>query len=874
MKSRNVAVRFSNWLLGKIYDEGTCSEIEGDLIELYNSRVEAKGRTKASLLYLWDAILSVRNIGLKKKRKSFNQFPINPIAMLRNIVKVALRSLKKDAVFSGINILGLTIGITCSMFLFLYIMDELSYDRYHRQSKNIYRVITHFKDASSEFTWPGAEMPLAEALRNNYPQVKNAASFRRIPEEFYQYGDKRFLAHGFYMADPQVFQVFDYKFLYGDPTTALKSPRSMVLTESVARRYFTIPESALDQSLKTEKGEEFKITGIIQDVPLNSHFRFNGLITENNELSTDWLAIGAYTYMVLQEGYNPLDFHKELKKLVQEKVAPAFDKAGLNIEHELQPITDIHLHSKIAMEESTSGDLSYLYTFGVVAFFLITIACINYMNLATGRSLNRAKEIGVRKVLGSQRSAIVYQFLLETVMLSVLSLVISFVLIALLLPSFNTLAGKQLEYSYVFQPNSLLILISLMVFIGVVGGSYPALYLSDFNPSLVLKGKFRAKGGSLIFRKSLVVTLFAISIFMLFSTLVVFNQLKYMKSQSLGFDTQKVFRLDLTQQMIQGRSVLVEKLKQLPGIGNVADANSSPGKIPGKLVFSVPDDSGQMTDKTLNSISATWDFVKTMGMTIVEGRDFSRDVPADQKEGVLVNETFAKLMGWKDPIGKKFFQKLNGSFGDVPHTVVGVIRDFNQRALKSRIEPLIIKFGSFNQYVFIRYNGDVRETLASVEKVFKEIYPDHAFVYNFLDQDFNTQYKSDETRGRIFTIFSALSIFISCLGLIGFTAFTIERRLKEISIRKVSGASISSLWILISADFFILVLIGIVIASPPAYYFTSRWLQNFAYKIALESQWVTFLSVVVFTFFITLLTILFHVYRAASLNPVQVLKNE
>jgi putative ABC transport system permease protein len=873
MSKRHWPIRFSNWLLGKIYDEDRYSEIEGDLIELYQDRAEAKGPMKASFLYLWDAILSIRNISLKKKRRSLSEFPINPIAMLRNIFKVALRSLKKDAVFSGINILGLTIGITCSMLLCVYILDELSYDRYHRQSKNIYRVITHFKDASSEYTWPGAEMPLARTLRSNYPQVKKAASFRGIPEEFYQYEDRRFLEK-FYMADQEVFQIFDYKFLYGDPASALTRPQSMVLTESVARRYFTILESALDQSLKNEKGVEFKITGIIQDVPLNSHFRFTGLISENNEFSDNWLAIGAYTYMVLPDDYNPADFNKEFEKLVKEKVAPTFDKAGLKITHALQPITDIHLYSKIAMEQSTAGDISYLYIFGIIAFFLITIASINYMNLATGRSLNRVKEIGIRKVLGSKRSTLIYQFLFETVILSFISLVVSLVLIYLLLPAFNTLAGKQLTFSYLFQPNVLAVFILLIVFIGVVGGSYPAFYLSGFNPALILKGKLAKNGSNLFLRKGLVVTQFSISIFMLFSTLVVFNQLDYMKSKNLGFDTQKVFRLDLTQQMIKERSVLIDKLKQLPGISAIAEANSSPGKTPAKLVFSVPDNVGQMTEKSLDRISANWDFVNTMGMTIVEGRNFSRDVPSDQKEGILVNETFVKQMGWKDPIGKKLIQKLNGSSGDVPCTVVGVVKDFNQRALYNQIEPLVIMFGSYNQFVFVRYDGAAQQVLASTEKVFKEVYPDQAFVYNFLDQDFNTQYKSDETRGKIFTIFSMLSIFISCLGLMGFTAFTIERRLKEISIRKINGASVRSLLILISSDFFILVLMGIVIAFPLAYYFTSQWLQNFAYKIALESQWITFLSAVAFTFLITLVTILFHVYRAASLNPVLVLKNE
>jgi putative ABC transport system permease protein len=873
MKLPGWLIRFSNWLLRKIYDENLYREIEGDLLELYTDRLESKGRTKASLLYLWDAILSVRNIDLKKKRKSLNEFPINPIAMLKNIVKIALRSLKKDAVFSGINIFGLTIGITCTMLLCLYIMDELSYDRYHKQSKNIYRVITHFKDPSSEFTWPGAEMPLARALRSNYPQVKNAASFRSTPEEFYQYGDRRFLEK-FYMADQEVFQILDYTFLYGDPTSALTKPQSLVLTESVARRYFNTLESALDQSLKNESGVEFKITGIIQDVPLNSHFRFNGLISENNEFADNWLVIGAYTYIVLPDAYNPTDFNKEFEKLVKEKVAPTFDKVGLKIRHELQPIADIHLYSKIAMEQSTSGDISYLYIFGVIAFFLITIACINYMNLATGRSLNRAKEIGVRKVLGSQRSTLIYQFLFETVILSAISLVVSLVLIYLLLPSFNTLAGKQLTYSYIFQPNVLFILISLIIFIGLAGGSYPALYLSSFNPALILKGKLAKKGGNQLFRKSLVVTQFSISIFMLFSTLVVFNQLDYMKSQSLGFDTQKIFRLDLTQQMIKDKSVLIDKLKQVPGISDVAEADSSPGKTPGKLVFSVPDHSGHLTDKSLDRISANWDFVKTMGMTIVEGRDFSRDIVTDQKEGILVNETLVKLMDWKDPIGKKIVQKLNGSAGDVAYTVVGVVKDFNQRALYNQIEPLVITGGSYNQYVFIRYDDGAQHVVASTEKVFKEVYSDHAFVYNFLDQDFNMQYKSDETRGKIFTIFSTLSIFISCLGLIGFTAFTIERRLKEICIRKVSGAGVQSLLILLSTDFFILVLLGIVIAFPLAYYFTSQWLQNFAYKIVLEAQWITFLAVIGFTFLITLLTIVFHVYRAASLNPVSVLKNE
>lgn len=795
--------------------------------------------------------------------------------MLKNLLTISFRSLLKDKAYSIINILGLTIGITCSLLLLMYILDEFSYDRYHKNANNIYRIVSNITEPDNAFTWSATQMPLRDELRDNYPEVKNAVRFAQMNNNIYKKGDTQFPENDFYLADSTVFDMFSFEFISGDPNTAMDNPFSIVLTETIAKKYFENPTEALGQAIQNQQGEEFKITGIIKDVPLNSHFRFSGLVSRNTrpQFQGAWGGFGVFTYIQLPEGYNLSKMNASLDKIIKEKVNPVFEQAGVKVQYELQPITRIHLYSKIQDEAEAGGDISYIYIFGVVAAFMLIIACINYINLATARSANRAKEVGIRKVMGSQRNQLITQFIVESVVVAMIALLVSLLLIYILLPAFNTLANKQIEFSYILQQQVILSLLGIVVFTGIIGGSYPAFYLSGFNPVNVLKGKLSVKGGSVYFRKSLVVVQFALSIFMLISTLIVFDQLQYLRNKDLGFDKEQVLRIQLSSgDQIKQAQPLIDKLKQSPDILSVGMANSSPGQRIGKGLFQVEDDEGKMVQRGVDLYGADYDFVKTMGMEIVQGRDFSRDIASDTTYAVLANESMVKRMGWKDPIGRRFTAGDDGGF---EKRVVGVIKDYNQNSLYDPIEPLIILLGKNNNYVFVRTQpGDVNKSIAGIEQAWKEIFPNHTFEFSFLDQDFDSQYKGDQKRSQIFMAFSGLTIMIACLGLLGLAAFTTQQRTKEIGVRKVIGASVKGLVMLVANEFFVLVGIGIVLAFPAAWYFTDSWLQNFAFRIQLNDEWLTFIISGLIAFAITSMTVGYHVIRAALANPVHALRDE
>jgi putative ABC transport system permease protein len=465
------------------------------------------------------------------------------------------------------------------------------------------------------------------------------------------------------------------------------------------------------------------------------------------------------------------------------------------------------------------------------------------------------------------------QFITESVVLALIALVVSLVLIYGLLPLFNQLSNKELPFTYVTQAPVILSLLGVVIFVGVIGGSYPAFYLSGFNPVNVLKGKAAAKGGNALFRKFLVIVQFSISIFMLISTLIVFDQLQFMREKDLGFSRERILRIDLSgDELFRKSSVIAERLRQTPGVVKVGTTGATPGQGIGKNLMKVEDNDGKMTDRGVDLFTADYDFLETMGMTVIEGRNFSRDVSSDTTLAILVNESMVKRMGWKSPIGKKFI------FGGGPNPekqVVGVVKDYHQNSLYDAIEPLIIILRVNNPALVVKTaEGDVRESIASIEKTWNEVNPTYPLEYKFLDQDFDSQYKSDEKRSQIFTAFSILTITIACLGLLGLAAFTTEQRYKEIGIRKVIGASVNGLVMLMSREFFLLVGIGMLLAFPAAWYFTDTWLQNFAYRIALEGEWLTFVVSALLAFVITLITVGFHVVRAASTNPVKALRDE
>lgn len=794
--------------------------------------------------------------------------------MLKNFITTASRNITRNIAYSLINILGLTIGITSSIFLLLYVIDELSYDKYHVNGNNIYRVITNITEVDDEFTWVVAQIPFGPAVKNKYPEVEEYVRFIGTGRTLFKKGELKFYEEQIYATDTAVFDVFTYQFLEGNPKSALNEPRGIVLTRDMAIKYFG-RTNVLGESLETES-DNYLVTGVIENVPKNSHFSFDALVSVNSldeqNRTGSWGNFGVFTYLYAPQVDDPSEFEAKLSQVYDEFCAPIFKQYGINFVYKLQRIPEIHLYSRYEGEANANGDIKYVYIFSAIAFFMLIIASINYMNLATARSSTRSREVGIRKVMGSHRILLIGQFITESVILTVFAFVISIILVLAILPYFNNLLDKDITMAWLANPQLILGLLGIIAFVGILGGSYPAFYLSSFNPATVLKGKNTARGGSPFLRKGLVVLQFSISIVMIVCTWLVYDQLQYLRQTDLGFDKEHIIRLTIPSENIRQKyPVLRERLLQEPAVINVATASTSPGYGVGKNLINVEAQNGEMVERGIDLYGIDFDYITTLGMKIVDGRDFSREIPSDSSRAVLVTEAMLKRMGWDSGIGKKF--SFIGDTISEPRVVVGVVKDYHHASLYDIIEPLMFYFQENNYVLHIKVDGkDIKSSVAKVEKIWNEVNPDQPFDYTFLDQEFAEQYQNDERRGQIFTIFAFLTMAIACLGLLGLASFTTEQRTKEISIRKVVGASLPGLLYMVSREFVILVAISIVIGLPVSYYFMSKWLQNFAY--AMDMSWLTFVLSSVIALLITVLTVSYHTVRAALANPVDALKEE
>ena len=790
--------------------------------------------------------------------------------MLKNMLKVAIRNILKERIYSFINILGLTIGITCSVLILLYVNDEISYDKFHENGENVYRVVSNIKEPDNEFTWAVAQIPLAPELRERYPEIVNFARVSPRGRVKLIYEDIEFFEEDIVMADSTFFDVFTYEFLEGDKETALDGPDNIVISKEMALKYFG-DEPALGKQFSDDQDRNFTVTGVLRDVPENSHLTFDAVVgwIMPERARTSWGNFGVFTYIQLPDNYLIEDLNPKFDSVLVTHVNPIFESMGITINYELQRITDIHLHSKIQDEAESNGDITYVYIFLAIAVFMLIIAAINYMNLATARSARRAREVGMRKVMGSMRSSLIAQFLTESVVLSGFALVLSLILIYILLPFFNDLAGKSISFSVLLDPVNLISLILIVGLIGFIAGSYPAFYLSGFEPVEVLKGSAGSASNKQRLRKLLVIFQFAISVFMLISTLVVYSQLQYLRDKDLGFNKEQVALVSFTTREQSGQySALRNELLQIPEITAVANSSSVPGQGIGKVIMNVEENDGSMDQRGVDFYVADYDYVPLMEIDILEGRNFSRDILHDTVGATLANEAMVARMAWEEPIGKKL------ELGDNNLTIVGVIKDYHQNSLYDEIEPLVIILSENRRNVYMKTTGDVRVAMEKAEQAWNKVYPNTAFEYRFLDQEFDSQYDADKKRGTIFTIFSGLTLTIACLGLLGLISFTTEQRAREVSIRKVNGASVGSIIRLISTEFMILVSIASVIAIPVAYYFMDEWLQSFAYKITLSKEVDVFVYSALIAFVITMLTVGYHTRKAATTNPVNALRDE
>ncbi len=798
--------------------------------------------------------------------------------MLRNYFLVVIRNIKKHKTYSLINILGLAVGMACCILIAAYILAELGYDRYHEKADRIYRLEAILTLGGKPHPIASTNFPPSLAMRNDFPEVINSVRFVPRRKVLVENENKKFYEERVYYAEETVFDIFTYPMIEGDPKTALVDANTIVISKDMADKYFGDADP-VGKTLKLNNETEFTVTGVIENVPANSHFVFDMLLSfqtfleQRRSLVESWSSyFGSYGFVLLQEGSDYRQLEGKLHDWKEKYIGSSFRDAGAGVEYLLTPLTDIHLHSHKRHEVSANSDISYVYIFGAVALFILAMACINFMNLATARSATRAGEIGVRKVFGASRGQIAKQFFGESILFSFISMVIAIILVHLALPVFSSLSDRELTLSYTGMPWLLPTLAALALFVGLVAGSYPAIVLSGFKPVKVIKGYSRGGASGSGFRKALVVAQFAISIALIIGTGMIISQLSFMKNRELGFEKEHVVVIPIMDRsIVQSLDSIKEELRRQPGVISVAASSHVPGGISsgGSLV---PEGYPEGQSQMMNSQNIDDDYISTLGMEIVAGRNFMKEFPADSTESILVNEAAVKAIGWDEPIGKWIYYAADPD--RKKRTVVGVVRDFHYKSLHMEVEPLYIsRDRGFFRSVFVRIEPrNVAETLASLENTWKRFDPDRPFEYSFLDESFDIQYRAEEKLQSIFFNFTLLAVFIACLGLFGLASFAAEQRTREIGIRKVLGASVSRIVFILSREFTVWVLTANLIAWPVAWYAMRRWLESFAYHT--EIKWQMFLLSGAIALAVALATVSFQTAKAALANPVDSIRYE
>ncbi|WP_422358657.1 ABC transporter permease [Reichenbachiella sp.] len=794
--------------------------------------------------------------------------------MLKNYLKTALRYLGRQKGYTALNIVGLTIGISSSLIIILYLHNELSFDQYHEKADRIYRVSSDIKETDDAFRWAVTQNPLGQKLVSEFGEVEQYVRFSDNGRTELTIDDISYFEENVYNVDSTLFDVFTFEFVLGNPETALIAPKSLVLNKTVADKIFK-GENPIGKSLRVDGGDLFQVTGVYKDMPKNSHLIADVLISVDNRpnmANNNWGGFNIFTYILLSPTADANAFEIKLDEVIQEHVAPIFAQFNITIVYELINIRDIHLFSDFQGEPQPLGDITYIYIFSAVCIFMVFIACINYMNLATARSVKRATEVGIRKVMGAGRQLLIGQFLTESVLITICSFVLSMIIVFLSIPIINNALGINLQISMLAQPMLIGMMLLILLIAGVFGGSYPAFYLSSFLPAEVLKGGKSKRSGNAFLRKTLVVIQFSISIFMLIGTGIIYDQMQFVSSKNLGFDKDQVITFTFTNGEQRGKwDVLRNKILQDPNIRSAATSNSRPGQGFGKNLMRVEMEEGGFEEKGVNMYAVDYDYFPTLGIDFEKGRNFRREFPSDTASSVIINEAMATRFNWSEPIGKRF-QMMGGPDTTTYFKVLGVVKDFHQQSLYNPIEPIMFFPRLNNNNALVKIDKNQKEAVASIKQSWAEVFPNLPLDYTYLDEEFQQQYETDQLRGNLFLGFSLMTIIISCMGLLGLASFTAEQRTKEISIRKVLGANVSGLIQLLIKDFLILVCIGAVPAFAVAWYFGQNWLQNFEYSV--EVDYLIFVGVLLITMVITILSTGFFALRAATSNPAESLKYE
>ena len=808
--------------------------------------------------------------------------------MIRNFIKTAFRNLIKNKGFTVINILGLALGLATCLLIVFYVIDELSYDKFNIKAERIYRVNNDIKFGGNENSYAVSPAPLAAAFMSELPEVELAVRLRNRGGFQVKKGNQKIKEMSMVYADPSLFDIFTFPMLSGDPKTALKEPKSAVINESTAKKYFNTI-NAVGKTLIFNDSIFYKVTGVIKDVPKQAHFQYDFFLSmaslpEGRDGS--WVSNNFNTYVLLKEGASQKALEAKLPAMVKSHVGPQLqavvhlsiddlEKGGSYFRLNLTPLKKIHLYSNRVAELGMNGNIQYVYIFSAIAIFILLIACVNFMNLSTARSSNRAREVGVRKVLGSPRKFLIAQFLSESVMITFIATLIAVFAAWQLLPLFNQMAGKTLTLNAGIFTWLISALMVLVIFIGCLAGSYPAFFLSGFQPIDVLKGKLSTgfKGGWL--RSFLVVFQFSISIFLIIGTLVIYNQLKYIQNKDLGFKRDQVLVVHNVYTVGNQTNIFKQEVKKLKNVINATLTGYLPTEGQGNSSTFFEDHSMDVK-KALST--QVWrvddDYIPTLGMKMVMGRNFSKDMSTDSS-AVIINETAARKLAFTDPLNKELYYPTD-SYGKKIRRmhIIGVVKDFNFSSLRENVTPVILTYGNDWGALGIKIKtANIPALIDQVKYKWKQFAPDQQFDYSFMDSDFDSTYRTEQQAGTIFITFTSLAIIIACLGLFGLAAYAAEQRTKEIGIRKVLGANVSTIVAMLSKDFLLLVLLSIAIASPFAWWAMQNWfLQGFAYRQNI--QWWVFASAGVTAIVIAFLTISFQAIKAAVSNPVNSLRSE
>ena len=801
--------------------------------------------------------------------------------MLENYFKVALRNISKHKFYSTLNISGLALGLAACTLIGLYVVDELSFDKFHNDHEKIYAVGLHGKIAGQEVFTSNSSAPIAAAMMAEIPGVESAVRVRNWSNVVVKYQDKAFTETQVLFADSNFFKFFTFPLIEGDPDLVLKDVNAIVMTKAAATRYFGNEPAVGKIVTAGNDNESFKVTGIVDKIPGNSQIQFDIIVAGSADESMKdpgWTNNGLYTYFKKNPQTTLASVDEKLDGFVTQHVGPSleagfgisfsdFKKNGGVYQLYAYRMTDQHLfQAELQDGISPKSDIKYVYILGAVGAFILVIACINFMNLSTARSANRAKEVGLRKTLGSQRSRLIAQFLSESFVYVLIATLLALGAAYLLIPSFNLISGKQLDFNSLLTPVMITGIVLTFVVVALLAGSYPAFYLTSFKPVDVLKGKVRAGMRSKGIRSGLVVVQFTISITLIITTMIVYQQLNYLQEKNIGMDKQNVLILRNARRLTTNMDAFKESLLQHPGIVSASYTNNVFPGVNNTTVFRT---AGTDQDRILGSYYADYDHLKTLKIELAEGRYFSPDFPSDST-ACLVNEAGVKELGWTDPIGQKL-TNYNGA-GPFDMTVVGVMKDFNFESFKSGVRPLVIQLRKQSNNILIRYEGPASNTVEQTEKLWKELSANEPFEYAFLDQNFDELFREEQRLGQVFTVMTGIAIFVACLGLLGLASFTAEQRTKEIGIRKVMGASVSSVSALLSREFMILVGVSFVIAVGVSWYAMNNWLSTFAYRIELGVA--VFIIAGTAAALIAWATVSYHFIKAARANPSDSLRYE